>query len=122
MTVQNAKNFMAKVMGDEVLTNRLSGLGSAEDIAALAREMGFEVSSEDIASAMDAPTELTDDDLANVVGGNQTTGSTEIPAKTTYSDDTRCHTDKTSAAKGCDNPTPSSDDKKTLDLGPIRRF
>lgn len=64
---ENLKNFMAKVSEDPELVARLNATRDAGDLIALAEELGFRLTAQDLNTE---PKELDDDDLDAVAGGS----------------------------------------------------
>lgn len=103
-------DFMNRVAGDPALGSRLVQMSSADDIVALGRELGIELSVSDVAATLESPEEISDSQLENVVGGAQSlepgtfTFGGRLAAKTkiekTTCGDTRCHTDSCSGNDG----------------------
>lgn len=62
---ENLKKFLEKVSEDKALAEKVSAEKDAAALIALAKEMGFELTEEDLKK----PAELTDDELDTVAGG-----------------------------------------------------
>ena len=66
MSKEQLKAFLKKVESDTSLQEKMKAAGDADAVIALAKEVGFMISAEDIA---DASSELSEEDLESVAGG-----------------------------------------------------
>lgn len=64
---ENMKAFLSKVSSDQALIERLNASKSIEEILAFAKELGFELTEEDIKPSENI--ELSENELAAVSGG-----------------------------------------------------
>ncbi|MCP5024361.1 MAG: Nif11-like leader peptide family natural product precursor [bacterium] len=71
MSVEKASEFLARLKSDEALLAKMQELGEASERRALAEEMGFSFSKEDMLVAIHGVSEeLTDTELDSVAGGS----------------------------------------------------
>ena len=75
MSAENVKAFFGKVEGDKDLQEKLAAAKGQEEEAALAEvvkiaaDAGFEFTSAELAEALEAEGELSEDELKQVAGG-----------------------------------------------------
>ena len=73
MSEEQLKAFIEKVQDDTSLQEKLKAAADANAVAAIAKEAGFNISSDDLNKAQselsDEESELSDDDLESVAGG-----------------------------------------------------
>ena len=71
MSVEQAKAFIEKLNSDEIFLNQIAGAGSDEARLQMAKEAGFEFSTEELTSVIDQFTseELSEEELDAVAGG-----------------------------------------------------
>ena len=90
MALENAKKFLEQVMNDEALRDRVMEEGAA-GIAAAAKELGFDVTEEELGEAVKAmrraeePQELSLDELDEVSAGGPGCDVEKIRDKDIYS-------------------------------------
>ncbi len=71
MSIEQASEFLGKIKSDEALFSKMVELDGASERRALAKEMGFSFSKEDMLSAIDeASDELSDAELDFIAGGS----------------------------------------------------
>ena len=68
MSEEQLKSFLEKVKSDTSLQEKLKGAADADEALAIAKEVGFAITAEDIQS-MQSSTDLSDDELEAVAGG-----------------------------------------------------
>ena len=66
MSEEQLKAFQEKVQGDTSLQEKLKAAADADAVAAIAKEAGFSISSDDLAKAQ---SELSEEELEGVAGG-----------------------------------------------------
>ena len=66
MSNDQAKAFWNAIQTDKSLQQKLNGVTDPDSVVAIAKEAGFEISTEDLSSSQN----LSEDDLAEVSGGN----------------------------------------------------
>ena len=71
MSEEQLKAFLEKVKGDITLQQKLKSAADAVVVAAIAKEAGFSISADEITHAKPTYTELSDNDIESLVGGNQ---------------------------------------------------
>ena len=71
MSAESLKAFFAKVHSDPALTAKAKEIGTSDFKAteAFAKELGFEITDEDLTNYAKETQALSDDDLDNVSGG-----------------------------------------------------
>ncbi len=71
MSIEQATDFLTKIKSDEALFAKMQELNEADERRALAKEMGFSFSKEDMLAAIDeASDELSDSELDFIAGGS----------------------------------------------------
>ena len=78
MAVENAKKFMEQALKDEALRARMMEK-EPDEVAAMAKELGFDLTLEELTEAMKAfrqtdPQELTDEEMEQTAGGKPHVG------------------------------------------------
>ena len=68
MSEEQLKSFLDKVKTDTSLQEKIKGAADADAVLAIAKEVGFAITAEDIQS-MQSSTDLSDDELEAVAGG-----------------------------------------------------
>ena len=68
MSEEQLKSFLDKVKTDTSLQEKLKGAADADEALAIAKEVGFAITAEDIQS-MPSSTDLSDDELEGMAGG-----------------------------------------------------
>jgi len=68
MAEEQLKAFIEKVQGDDSLQEKLKAAADSEAVFAIANEAGFSISADDLKKAQ--PTELSEEELKGVAGGN----------------------------------------------------
>ncbi|MDA7432014.1 Nif11-like leader peptide family natural product precursor [Synechococcus sp. AH-601-O06] len=66
MSEEQLKAFLEKVQGDTSLQEKLKAAADADAVAAIAREAGFSISTDDLTKAQ---SELSEEELEGVAGG-----------------------------------------------------
>ncbi len=66
MSEEQLKAFLEKVQGDTSLQEKLKAAADANAVAAIAKEVGFSISADDLTKAQ---SELSDEELEGVAGG-----------------------------------------------------
>ena len=66
---ENMKAFVEKISKDEALASKLKGLKDPQQIIAFAKELGFELTLDDLKNKAEGMVELDDDALEVVAGG-----------------------------------------------------
>ena len=69
MSEEQLKAFLEKVKADTSLQEKLKAAADSDAVLAIAKEAGFAITAEDIQS-MQSATDLSDDELEGVAGGN----------------------------------------------------
>ena len=69
MSEEQLKSFLEKVKTDTSLQEKLKGAADADAALAIAKEVGFAITAEDIQSMQSATTELSDEELESLAGG-----------------------------------------------------
>ena len=67
MSLEQLKAFLAKVKADTSLQEKLKTAADANAVAAIAKEVGFSISTDDLKQAQ--ARELSEEELENVAGG-----------------------------------------------------
>ncbi len=71
MSIEQASGFLVKVRSDDALFAKMQELDEASERRALAKEMGFSFSKEDMLTAIDESSdELSDAELDFIAGGS----------------------------------------------------
>lgn len=78
MAVENAKKFLEQALKDETLRARMMEK-EPDEVAAMAKELGFDLTLEELTAAMKAfrqtdPQELTDEEMEQTAGGKPHVG------------------------------------------------
>ena len=71
MSEEKLKAFLEKVKSDTSLQEKLKAATDTGAVVAIAKEVGFAITAEDIQSMQSATMELTDDELEGVAGGTR---------------------------------------------------
>ena len=66
MSEQQLKAFLEKIQGHTILQEKLKAAADANTVAAIAKEAGFSISSDDLKNAQ---SEISDEELEDVAGG-----------------------------------------------------
>ena len=69
MSEEQLKAFIEKVKADTSLQEKLKAAADANTVAAIAKEAGFSISSDDLKNAQ---SEISDEELEGVAGGRST--------------------------------------------------
>ena len=69
MSEEQLKAFLEKVKADTSLQEKLKAAADADAVAAIAKEAGFSISTDDINKTQSAQSELSDEELEDVAGG-----------------------------------------------------
>ena len=79
MSVESVNAFIEKLNSDESFLNQIAGAGSDEARLQLAKEAGFEFSTEELTDVIDhfASEELSEEELEAVAGGWSTSGDAD---------------------------------------------
>ena len=67
MSAEQLKAFLEKVKSDTSLQEKLKAAGDADAVVSLAKEEGFSISADDLKNAQ---SELSEEELESVAGGN----------------------------------------------------
>ena len=79
MSEEQLKAFLEKVRGDTSLQEKLKAAADADAITAIATEVGFAITAEDIQLMQSATVELSDEELEEVAGGGGCHGCSGCP-------------------------------------------
>ncbi|QNI56274.1 nif11-like leader peptide domain protein [Synechococcus sp. BIOS-E4-1] len=72
MSLEQLKAFLEKVKGDTTLQEKLKAAADVDAVVAIAKEVGFMISAEDLKNAQSV--ELSEVELENVAGGGTGSG------------------------------------------------
>ena len=67
MSEEQLKAFIEKVQGDDSLQEKLKAAANPDVVVSIAKEAGFSISADDLTKAQ---SELSDEELEGVAGGN----------------------------------------------------
>ena len=70
MSEEQLKAFIEKVQGDDSLQEKFKAAADVDAVVAIAKDAGFSISADDLKHAQ--PTELSDNELEGVAGGEPT--------------------------------------------------
>jgi len=70
MSEEQLKAFMEAVKADAGLQEKLNAAADSDAVVAIAKEMGFMISADELQSSQGQETEISEEDLEGVAGGN----------------------------------------------------